>query len=207
VTGPSRPSEAPSQPETRLLRDGCKYSARADGATGARVCSIDRMNPYSPPADLPPFPGAVMAAAAAPMPPGAVSEVAVDLLRQTRPWVMFLSVLSFIGCAFMLLAGLAMVGVGLMASGAEKGVQALIGAVYLPMAGLYVYPGIKMWTYGSAIGRLLSSRSTVDLEEALRQQKSFWKFGGIAAIVVIGLYIVVFLGALVVGVVASMGKV
>jgi hypothetical protein len=164
------------------------------------------MNPYSPPADLPPFPGAAMPMAAAPAAPGAVSEVAVELLRQTRPWVMFLSILSFIGCAFMLLAGLAMVGVGLMASGAEKGMQALIGAIYLPMAALYVYPGIKMWTYGSAIGRLLTSRATVDLEDALRQQKSFWKFGGIAAIVVIGLYIVIFIGALVVGVLAGMRK-
>jgi hypothetical protein len=141
-----------------------------------------------------------------PAAPGAVSDIAVDLLRQTRPWVMFLSILSFVGCTFMLLAGLGMMAVGLMASGAERGIQALIGAIYLPMAALYVYPGIKMWTYGSAIGRLLRSRATVDLEDALRQQKSFWKFGGIAAIVVIGLYVVVFVGALVVGVVAGMGK-
>lgn len=170
------------------------------------------MNPYSPPAapqaylDSPPGYGAP-----APSPgPGAVSDLAIELLRQTRPWVMFLSILSFIGCAFMLLAGVLMIGVGLLAAGTggvEKGAQAMLGAVYLPMAALYVYPGIKMWSYGSAIGRLVASRSMADLESALGQQKSFWKFGGIAAIVVIALYIVIFIGALAWGVMAGMGKI
>jgi hypothetical protein len=171
------------------------------------------MNPYSPPAaapgypDAPPGYGAVPGQAPA---AGAVSELAVELLRQTRPWVMFLSILSFIGCAFMLLASVLMLGVGLLASGtgaAERGIQAGMGAVYLPMAALYVYPGIKMWSYGSAIGRLVASHSMADLEAALGQQKSFWKFGGIAAIVVIGLYVVIFIGAMIFGVMTSLGKV
>lgn len=165
------------------------------------------MNPYSPPADLAgPYPGPAMAPAAS---PGAVSETAVEMLRQTRPWVLFLAILAFIGCAGMLLVGLMMIGVALIApsSGPEKGLQAAIGAVYLPMAALYVYPAIKMWTYGSAIARLTSSRATEDLEAALSQQKSLWKFMGIAAIVVIGLYVLVFVGALVVGVAAGLGKV
>jgi hypothetical protein len=167
------------------------------------------MNPYSPPADPSQYPYSPQAyAPAAAAAPGAVSEMAVEMLRQTRPWVMFLSILAFIGCAFMLLGGFVMIGIGLLASsggGMEQGVQALVGAIYLPMGALYVYPGVKMWMYGSAIGRLVASRSNEDLESALKQQKSFWKFGGIAAIVVIGLYIVIFIGAMVWGM-ASMGK-
>jgi hypothetical protein len=169
------------------------------------------MNPYRPPAAAPPYPDSPPGyGAPATTLPGAVSDVAVELLRQTRPWVMFLSVLSFIGCAFMLLAGLLMIGVGLMAAGtgmAEKGVNAMLGVVYLPMAVLYIYPGIKMWSYGSAIGRLVASHSMADLEAALGQQKSFWKFGGIAAIVVIGLYVVLILGAIGWGVATGMGKI
>ena len=168
------------------------------------------MNPYSPPAAQPGYPDSPPGYGAAPPGPGAVSDLAIDHLRKTRPWVMFLSILCFIGCAFMLLAGLMMIGVGLMASagsGMEKGFQAMIGAVYLPMGALYIYPGIKMWTYGSAIGRLVASRSTSDLEDALGQQKSLWKFAGIAAIVIIALYILGFLGALVWGVAAGMGKI
>jgi membrane protein YqaA with SNARE-associated domain len=163
------------------------------------------MNPYSPPAAMPPYPDAPPVYGA---PPGAaaggVTELAVDLMRQTRPWVMFLSILSFLGSAFMLLAGLLMVGVGLMASGPEKAIQAGVGAFYLPLAAVYVYPGIKMWMYGSAIGRLLTSRAPADLEAALKQQKSFWKFCGIAAIVMIGLYILIFIGAMIFGVAMGM---
>jgi hypothetical protein len=164
------------------------------------------MNPYSPPAASP-YPDAPPGYGAAAPPAGGVSELAVDLLRQTRPWVMFLSILAFLGCAFMLIAGLLMVGVGLMASGPEKGIQAAVGAVYLPMAGLYVYPAIKMWGFGSAIGRLLTSKAQSDLEAALLQQKSLWKFSGIAAIVVMVLYFLVIIGAVVWGVVMGLGKV
>jgi hypothetical protein len=132
---------------------------------------------------------------------GGVTDLAIEMLQKTRPWVMFLSILSFILSAFMLLAGLLMVGVGMMASGgsAEKGMQAMIGVIYLPLSALYIYPAIKMWMYGSAIGRLVASRSTADLEEALGQQKSFWKFAGISAIVMIGFYIVFFIGAIIWG--------
>ncbi|HEY3816103.1 MAG TPA: hypothetical protein VGL81_02975 [Polyangiaceae bacterium] len=167
------------------------------------------MNPYSPPAaastylDVPPGYGSAMPG------PSAVSEVAVEMLRKTRPWVMFLGILAFVGCAFLLLAGLMMIGVGLMAAGAggaSKGAQAMLGAVYLPMAALYVYPGIKMWSYGSAIGRLTASRSMTDLEAALTQQKSLWKFAGIAAIAILALYLVALIGGLVWGVAAGTGK-
>jgi hypothetical protein len=34
-----------------------------------------------------------------------------------------------------------------------------------------------------------------DLEDALKHQKSFWTFSGIAAIAIIGLYIVVIIGS------------
>jgi hypothetical protein len=167
------------------------------------------MNPYSPPADFPaPYPPAPLATAPTAS-PGAVTELAVDLLRQTRPWVMFLGVLFLIASAGMLLLALLMVGVGLMsgASGPEKTMQALVGVVYLPLSALYVYPGIKMWAYGSAIGRLVASRSTEDLEAALGQQKSLWKFSGIAAIVIIGLYVVLFIALFAVGIAAGLGKV
>jgi hypothetical protein len=167
------------------------------------------MNPYSPPADLPPYP---VAAPPYPVATGAgagVSEATILALRQTRPWVMFLSILAFIGSAFMLLAGLFMIGAGLVASssgGVEKGAPAFLGAIYLPLAILYIYPGIKMWMYGSAIGRLLNSGAVSDLEAALGQQKSFWKFSGIAAIVLIGLYILIFVGVIALGVATGLGK-
>jgi hypothetical protein len=175
----------------------------------------DTMNPYSPPAP----PGVPLPAAAYPMGPpaygapaaGAVSDLALDLMRQTRPWVIFLSVLCFLGSGVMLLLSLGAIALGAFASASGAKLQegfsgALLAAIYLPLAAIYVYPGLKLWKYGSAIGRLLLSRSPTDLEQALAQQKSFWKYSGIAAIVMMVLYIVVIIGAVALGVAGALGK-
>jgi hypothetical protein len=141
-------------------------------------------NPYSPPAAYgPPY---TAPSAYDPRGPAAVSELAIELLRLTRPWVMLLSVLSFLGSAFMFVVGLAVVGIGLFSHTAKF--EAALGLVYLPIAAVYVYPAIKLWTYASAISRLLVSRGTAELEAALAQQKSFWKFLGIAVIVMFAVY-------------------
>jgi hypothetical protein len=159
-------------------------------------------SPYAPPgAVAPPYPMDVQTAA--PGSPGAVSEIAVEMLRQTRPWVMFLGILCFIGAALMLVGGLLYVGMGAVAGSSMAGskssssamlgaLPAVMGLVYLVMAGVYVYPGLKLWGYGSTIGRLVASRSATDLETALLHQKSFWKYSGIMTIVLIAFYVVLF---------------
>jgi|HubBroStandDraft_1064217.scaffolds.fasta_scaffold300027_2 hypothetical protein len=146
------------------------------------------MNPYSPPATYAPSyatsptydPGATQA----------VSETAIEFLRQTRPWVLFLAVLAFLGSGFLLLAGVVLAITGLVSKG--QGFESILGLAYVPVALIYLYPAIKMWTYASAISRLVLSRSTSDLEVALAQQKHLWKFLGIAAIVMIVVYLVAF---------------
>jgi hypothetical protein len=160
------------------------------------------MNPYSPPGALPD----TFAAAPPPyaMADGAtVSEATVELLRQTRPWVMLLGILAFVGCALMVVVGLLAAGFAMMAPGAKE-TPAALGLVYLPLAALYVYPGIKLWSYGAAISRLMASRSSADLEDALSQQKSFWKFSGIASVVVLVLYAVGFALLIAFGALAAM---
>jgi len=73
------------------------------------------------------------------------------------------------------------------------------------MGGLYLYPAIKLLGFASAIARLTASHAMNDLEDALKQQKSFWKFSGIAAIAIIVLYVVVIVGAVAYGV-SQMGR-
>jgi hypothetical protein len=134
-----------------------------------------------------------------------VSEQSIEMLRQTRPWVMLMGVLCFIGSAFMLLGGLAVIGMAAMESVSGKSaVPMAVGLIYIPLAGLYIYPGLKLTKYGSTIGRLLQSRAAPDLDAALEQQKSFWKFAGITTIVMIVLYIFIIIGAMAVGVGTAM---
>lgn len=156
-------------------------------------------NPYSPPA------GGIGAAPAGPYASdsrASPSETTMEMLRQTRPWVVFLSVMAFIGAGFMVLGGLASIGLGL-AGGREAAPMAMLGFIYLPMAALYVYPAIKLWAYGGAINRLVASRSVEDLEAALLHQKSFWKYAGITTVVMIVLYVLVIVGGVIAGIVGA----
>ncbi len=136
----------------------------------------------------------------------AVTQGVLLQLQKTKPWVRFMSVMIFIGAGFMLLAGVIM-GVmgssgGLMkGTGTSAAYQAGFGfgltVVYALFAVLYIYPGLKLWKYANSIRDLLASRQVIDLEKALNEQRAFWKFLGVMAIVVLALYIV---GAIVIGV-------
>ena len=162
------------------------------------------MNPYLPYAPPGAASGPPQMASAGASPSG-LSELALEMLRQTRPWVIFLGVLSFIASGFMLLAGVGMMIFGAVASAATSNpFGAAIGLVYIPFGLIYIYPGIKLVKYGSAIGRLMQTRAAADLEDALTQQKSMWKFSGISAIVVMVLYVVIFVVAIGVGVSGAM---
>lgn len=174
------------------------------------------MNPYGPPSspEAPPYGYGYGPPPAAP-PPAAgagVTEASAELLRQTRPWVIVVAVVLAILSGFMLLGGLAVVGIGMLMpkvpgmGGIGAAEALLMGAIYIPLAALYVYPTIKLWQYAAAIGRLLASHSSVDLEAALLRQKSFWKFSAITMLALIGVYVLVFVGAIGMGIVAGMGR-
>lgn len=135
-----------------------------------------------------------------------LTKQAQEYLNQTRPWVRFLSIMVFLGAALMALGGLglaaAMMVGGLGASGARTPFGAVagggvLGFFYLMMACLYVAPAVFMSRYAGAIKQLKETCSADALEEALKHQKSFWRFMGI--LTVIGLVIfVLFLGIAVV---------
>ena len=143
----------------------------------------------------------------APMAAGAVSEEAVELLRKTKPWVRLFSVLGMIGIAMMALGAVVM---ALMSFGPFKVMPLLarlgIGLVYLLLACLYVPPVLFLHRYASRIRDLMDDPSFQNLEDALRAQKSFWKYIGMFTIIGICVYLLVLVGVLVTGVVMGMGN-
>ena len=58
---------------------------------------------------------------------------------------------------------------------------------------LIVYPTLKLSKYAANISRLVESHSFADLNDALAEQRRFWKFYGIIALIYI---ILVALGVL-----------
>lgn len=121
-----------------------------------------------------------------------VPDTVVELLGETRPWVKLMAVLAFIMVPLMLLAA---VGVA-MATGFKN------AASFLPlMIGVLVYvpAAVFLWKYAGSIRQLQNGGGQVALEAALRSQKSFWKYLGILACVMLSIYGVVIVGAILVG--------
>ncbi len=129
---------------------------------------------------------------------GGVAEEVVGILRSTKPWVRFLSVLGFLGLGLMLLGCLAILVLPMGPMGSMS-MGPRIGAsfAYLLM-GLVQFPAVLfLHRYAGRIGRLAASGDPIDLEDALRAQKSFWKYLGILTLVMIILYVFIIVGVII----------
>ncbi len=126
---------------------------------------------------------------------------AANMLRQTKPWVRFVSVMLFIGAALMVLLGLVLV-IGGMANAMPMPFGGMLGLIYIAMACLYVVPGVFLWAYANRIRVFLDQRTPGTLASALESQKSFWRFVGISLLVIMCLYgvmLVALVGATIIG--------
>ena len=131
----------------------------------------------------------------------AVTPRAIELLRGTRPWVRFLSIIGFIT------AGLMIVG-GILASffGLSQGQFEMVGAgaVYVVIAVLYLFGAIFLGRFASSITDLERLPSARGLEEALAAQKTFWRYTGMLVAVVFAIYAVLLGLGLVIGIAAAL---
>lgn len=121
--------------------------------------------------------------------PVGVTARTVELLRETRPWVMFFGILGFIGAGLYALGGIALALMGMARSG--SGVPAVMGLLYFVVAAVFFFPALFLWRYGSRIGSLVVRRSVHELEGALEAQKAYWRLSGIIAITFVVIMVVV----------------
>lgn len=127
----------------------------------------------------------------------AVSDDMLDALNATRPWVKFLAILGFVVIAFMVLAGLVMF-VGFSVAPATSKLPSFVGPalgiLYLVLAVFcYLIPCLYLMRYANAITRIQVTGQAA-LEDALKQQKSFWKYVGIFTIVMLATYVLLVIG-------------
>lgn len=136
----------------------------------------------------------------------------MEALRATRPWVLFLGILGFVGAGFMVLGGLfflfamlaAATGGGSSATGVGQAV--LVAAMYVFFGGVYALFAWLLIRYSGAIGRFLATDATEHLEQALDSQRVFWKVSGIVAIVSMVLSFLAVIAVAVVGAVAAVSS-
>ena len=126
-----------------------------------------------------------------------VSENMLKSLSATRPWVIFLAILGFIFTGLLVITGFStsfLISAIAEKQGLPHFFGLLLGIFYLAF-GIFFYliPCLFLLRYGQAIGRI-STLGQEAIEKALTQQKSFWKYMGIFAIVMIVLYVVLMIG-------------
>ncbi|OGQ86095.1 MAG: hypothetical protein A2289_17805 [Deltaproteobacteria bacterium RIFOXYA12_FULL_58_15] len=158
---------------------------------------VDTRNPYeSPVADL-----SVRTATTEEL----YTPVMLQALKDTKPWIRFLSILGLVGTGLAGLAGIVMMIVGAVSSELGGGMGALMGILYLVIGALYIVPSLQLHKYGNAIARAALGGGTSAVEDALLCQKNFWRTVGIMMLVVIGLYIVAILGVVAYGIISALG--
>ena len=125
----------------------------------------------------------------------------IEAMRGTKGWVLLIGILTMIGAVFMVLGAIGMMlgGVFMGAAGAgapPAGMMAGLGIVYLVLALLYIFPALYLLKYSTSIGRFVGSGRAGDLEDALQQQRKFWKFVGVLAIVMMVMFVLGMIAAI-----------
>lgn len=121
----------------------------------------------------------------------------VELLRQTRPWVLLISIVGFIAAALAVVGGV--IG-AIVLLGQKNPAESVVAIVYLFIGLVYFFPSLYLLRYSQKIRDLAYSQNVADLEAALAAQRSFWRFCGIALALLLALYALIFVVAIGVGV-------
>ena len=130
-------------------------------------------------------------------------DAMIEALQQTRPWVTFLAILGFIGCGLMALMSVVLLAAGSLLKQGKQDFPAWIGLVYLPLALIYVPPSVFLLRYGRTLSAFLATGSLDSLTDAMRHQKSFWRFLGILTIIILMTYVLALVGVIGVAVISA----
>ena len=141
----------------------------------------------------------------------AITDEMIESLRGTKGWVLLVGILGLVGSGFMVLGGVGILFSSAFMRGAAGGPPAAMlagmGVGYLVFAIIYVFPSLYLIKYSSAIGRLLNSGQAQDMEDALHQQRKFWKLIGVLFLVIVVLFVVGMIAAIAVPLMALGGGV
>jgi hypothetical protein len=137
-------------------------------------------NPYRPPA--PSFSGDSSPGASA------ISRQIADVMRSTRPWPMIVGIISLLNTVF--------AGFNILRGNLSRSEPwfILILVVFLAVS---VFLAIKLLSYSSKIGRLLSTGLARDLQKALAEHRHYWLTMGIIGLIILIIFVLALFAAIV----------
>lgn len=128
-------------------------------------------------------------------------EASTYLVESAR-WARFLSILGFVMCGLLVLVGLFM-GTFISSSlSGSMGMGSFFGGtfftmLYIVIALLYFFPCLYLFQFGSKMRTALQNNDQQLLSYSLKNLKSCFKFFGILAIIILGLYALALVAAIV----------
>lgn len=128
-----------------------------------------------------------------------ISNVMIDAMRGTKPWVLLIGIVLIISSVFMVIATVGMIiatTIGMGVNGPETAPLIGVAVMYGVFSVIYIMMGVYLFKYSSAIGRLIHSGSTANMEDALHSQRKFWKMAGIITVIMLILMVLGFVAAM-----------
>jgi len=140
-------------------------------------------------------------AAAVPVKPlvaqGSITEQMLIYLKGASPWLRFVGIMGFIFAGFTALTSISSIALIPLLNDAGDGIPGIevlgnaLGAIFgggmaaLGVGGavLMFFPSFFIFMFGEKIQSYLRTGADLDLEAALKNNKSLWKFAGIYCIV------------------------
>jgi hypothetical protein len=124
-----------------------------------------------------------------------LTDTMAAYLKQASPWLRFVGVLSFISCGLLAVFGFFMIiaspFMGEIFEFAGDFGALLLGIFYIVLGALFFFPSRYLYNFGARIRNYMLSNAEYELELALKNNRSLWKFFGISSIICLALIPVV----------------
>ena len=133
---------------------------------------------------------------------GTLTEPMLKYLSGASPWLRFMGIMGFISSGFMALGGISTLAFlplmttvfnsfpnqfgevfGNFFTGSFGPLIVVYALYFLGAAALVFFPALFTYRFGAKIKSYMQTNSTAELELALKNNKSLWKFNGILMIV------------------------
>ena len=125
----------------------------------------------------------------------------MKLINETRKWTLFLSILGFIGVGILAVLGFSIGPIIAKYSGYSLGStfpSFLFGFIYLIIAVIFFFPVYFLYKFSVFAKRAFKSFELGDLHLAVKNLRTHYQIIGVIAIISVGLYIIIGIGALLV---------
>ncbi len=137
-----------------------------------------------------------------------LDQPSINYLNEASRWSRFLAILGFIYIGLLLLFAIIFGSIGnslMQGTGSESELPKLSGVficfLLILVAAVLLVPVLYLFNFSSKMRRALRNNDQMVLADALKNLKSFFKFYGILAIIVLSLYGIAILAAVVGGLV------